>query len=318
MSTIKEITVPGTDFTIKADTIYTVLPKVDPNAPDGFKEHGTTKVIHPSVGNTVGAPYDRTMGVWDTGFYTHSPCLVGMPVEAKNKFIKDVNEFIVTPVEEIKGQGELDHKNNKFFDNLAITLANKVHFNTANPLDRLGLYFAVLGKELCPKDMVGNPLFGGAAYQVVNKEVEVSNKEQAELDNARAIGELYNLIRNDKDFLSKVFKYLRISDATISDEKTFVTVFNRYLKDKQDGYRNSTLFLKEIDKFRTKEGAQELEAYIMLLKLYDQKIVQINKSEYYLKGVSIGNSLKHAAMNAAKDPELMKQIVELSAEEDED
>ena len=89
------IKVPGIDFEIKSNTIYTVKPKVDPKAPDGFRNHGTTKVIHPAVGDTVTAPFDVAMGVWDTGFYPHSPCLRAMSEREREEHLKNIKKYLV-------------------------------------------------------------------------------------------------------------------------------------------------------------------------------------------------------------------------------
>lgn len=307
-----EIKVPETDFIIKSDTIYTVIPKPDPNAPDAFREHGTTKIIHPDISDTIGAPYSTEMGVWDTGFYEFSPCLVGMNSDEKEAFISLVTKAIVEPIEQIKGKGTLEHRNNEFYDELVIPLYNKVSFNTADPMQLLGLYFAVLSKQLCPKDNVGNPNFKYAAYQVVNREKEVTNLEQIKIDNTKAIGEFYKLMSTDKEKLSIIMKYLNISSTVLEDEDTFISVFSNYLEDKQDGYRNSKIFLQQLNKFDTAEGQEELYIYEALSKLYDQKKLKLFKQEYYLGTHNLGGSIKHAAMTALVNPEIQKLITEMS------
>lgn len=313
-----EIKVPETNFVIKANTIYTVIPKPDPNAPDGFKEHGTTKILHPDVGDTVSAPFDGRMGVWDTGFYDFSPCLLGMDNTEKSKFIETVTKHIVTPVERIKGTGTLDHSaKNDFFDNFVITLYNKVSFNTADPLQLLGLYLAVLGKDLCPKEHVGHPAFKKAAYQVVNREKEISNKEQTGLDKTKAIGEFYSLLNSDKKKVSILLQYLGISNTLIQDNEVFIKVFNRFLEDKEDGYRNSKIFLDTLGKFSSKEGEEELYVFKSLNELYDKKILKSFKQEYFLKEYNLGNSIKHAAMYAVTKPEIKQLIMELNADEED-
>lgn len=313
-----EIKVPGTDFVIKSNTIYTVLPKPDPNAPDAFREHGTTKIIHPDISNTVGAPYSEEMGVWDTGFYKFSPCLAGMNAQEKEDFVKIVNEHIVQPIEEIKGQGVLDHKNNKFYDDFVITLYNKVSFNTEDPFQLLGLYFSVLSKQLCPKQHLGNPNFKFAAYQVVNREKEISNKEQISIDKTKAVGEFYKMLNSNKTKLENILNYLNISSTVIEDEDTFITIFNRYLEDRQDGYRNGKLFLDTLEKFNTKSGEEELYIYKALDTLYGLGKLKLIKQEYYLNDFNLGSSLKIAAMTAVNNPNIKKLITELMATEEND
>ena len=318
MNTDFEIQIPGMDFVIKSNTIYTVIPKPDPNAPDGFKEHGTTKLIHPDVTNTVAAPFNVDMDVWDTGFYSFSPCLHGMTDSEKNAHVKNVQKHIVKKVEEIRGEGVLHHSaKNNFFDDFPITLYNKVSFNTAEPLQLLGLYLVILGKELAPKEYVGHPLFKKAAYQVVNREKEISNKQQIGIDKSRAIGEFYGLLKSDKDKLSIILTYLNISSTSIDDENTFITVFTRFLDDKQDGYRNSKIFLDTLNKFTGKDGEEELYIFKSLSDLLEKGELKIFKQEYFLGEHNLGNSIKHAAMFASSNSEIKKLIMQKTALSDE-
>jgi hypothetical protein len=319
MKTDFEIKIPGMDFVIKSDTIYTVIPKPDPNAPDGFKEHGTTKLIHPDVTNTVAAPFDVDMGVWDTGFYELSPCLRGMDKKEQKAHVKLVTEHIVDPVERIKGEGTLHHSaKNTFYDDFPIALYNKVSFNTADPMQLLMLYLVILGKDLAPKELSGHPQFKKAAYQVVNREKEISNKQQIAIDKGRAIGEFYSLLKSDADKLGILLTYLGVSTTTMQDEDTFITVFQNYLNDKQDGYRNSKIFLDSLDKFSSKEGEEELYIYDSLNKLYDKGELKTFKQEFFLREHNLGNSIKHAAMFVATKPELKKLVVELNSDEELD
>lgn len=318
MKTDFEIKVPGTDFVIKSNTIYTVIPKPDPNAPDGFKEHGTTKLIHPDITNTVAAPFDVDMGVWDTGFYEYSPCLRGMTQDEKIAHVKNVQEHIVDKIEQIKGKGTLDHSaKNNFYDDFPITLYNKMAFNTADPAQLLMLYLAILGKELAPKELSGHPMFKKADYQVVNREREISNKQQIEIDKSRAIGEFYGLLKSDNKKLSILLNYLGISRTVIEDEDTFITVFTRFLEDKEDGYRNSSIFLKTLEKFSTKEGEEELYIFKSLNDLLDKGVLKVFKQEYFLGDHNLGNSIKHAAMYASAKPEIKKLILQMVAEDEE-
>lgn len=313
-----QLKVPGTNFVIKSNTIYTLKPKPDPNAPDGFKKHGTTKVIHPEIGDTISMPFDTEMGVWDTGFYDYSPCLRGMDPQEREKFIEDVNEIIVKPVESIKGQDRLRHTaDNQFFDEYVVTLANKMAFNTANPLELFGLYLSLLGKQICPSDQVGNPAYKHAAFQVVDREKQRSSEEESSINNSKAIGKFYMLLQTDKDKLLNIFDYLGISRTAILDEETFITVFNKYLEDKQDGYRNGKIFLEHVAKFSTEDGEEELNAYSMLNDLYKKgDAVKVVRKEFYLKEHNIGNTIKHGAAKVVNDKELYKLLIELAGEAD--
>ena len=125
------------------------------------------------------------------------------------------------------------------------------------------------------------------------------------------------MLKSDKEKLLTIFRYLKVSDTLIQDEGTFITVFNRFLNDKEDGYRNGKIFLEHVDRFATEEGEEELNAFKLLNDLYAQKQVKVIKKEYYLKNINLGNSLKHAATKVANDPELYKLVLELTADEEQ-
>ena len=111
--------------------------------------------------------------------------------------------------------------------------------------------------------------------------------------------------------------YLGISSTAIQDTDTFISVFDRFLNDKQDGYRNGNIFLEHIEKFGTEEGEKELNIYSMLNQLYKEGVVKVNKKEFYFKNTNIGNSLKHAAAKIVASPELHKELIEAAADLEE-
>ena len=70
-------------------------------------------------------------------------------------------------------------------------------------------------------------------------------------------------------------------------------------------------------KFNTEEGIEELHLYQLISDLYDKGEIKIIRSEYYLKDIALGSTLKHSAMFAVTNPEVKRMIVELSAEEED-
>lgn len=313
MSTKKfEFTIPQTQFVMKSDSMYQVQPKMDASAPDGFKDAGTTKVISPDIGNTVHAPFNGEMKVWDTGFYKSSPILRGMKDEEKEEFVKQVQEHIVKPVEELKGEGVLSHQeNNEFLDNFGIELKAYRVLNTADPLQRLALYFAVIGKELAPKEHQSNPIYSKAQYVVVNREEAVNVRQEREMKKNEAIGLFYVLQRNDQEKMHDMLEYLNISNSKTTDKATLNSSFNRWLEDKTSGYQNSDIFVKTYNKFDSEEGAEELYLYKNLKMLHDKNLIKMQRGELFLDGKSIGAGYKLAAAFLMENQEDKKKVASL-------
>ena len=312
-----EFQVPGTEFSIKSNTIYKVTPKIDPDAPDGFVENKTTKVIHPDITTSVGAPYDVKMEAWDTGFYTSSPCLRGMSQEQKESLIKVLDENIVQKVEAIKGKDRLSHSNgNGFWDTFRIPLGTEIVFNTANPTELLQLYLAILGKNLAPKELENHPNFKKAQFCVVNNEAAVSAKQERDQEKLEANGLFYTLYHSDKDKLFKIMDYLNIVNSDKTDQSTLSSAFLAYLDDKSpSGYQNSKIFINTFNKFKSEAGENELYVYGILKELYGKGSVKLVRGEVYLDDQNLGNSFKLAAENAAQDSDIVKKLVQLSKNE---
>lgn len=309
-----EFQVPGTEFSIKSNTIYKVISKIDPDAPDGFVKEKTTKIIHPDVTTSVGAPWDVAMEAWDTGFYPASKCLRGMGEEQKKAMIEVLTENIVKPVEAIKGKGKLNHtKDNDYFDSFRIPLGTTVVFNTNNPVERLQLYLGILGKNLAPKEYENHPNFKKAQFCVVNNEEAVSAREERNFENTEAIGLFYGLLHSDKKKLFGILDYLDIVNSDKTDEKTLTTAFTRYLEDKSpEGYQNSKIFITTYRKFETEKGGEELYLYQVIKELFRKNIIKTVRGVVYLDDINLGNSFKLAAETANKSPEISKQLIELS------
>lgn len=309
-----EFTIPKTQFVMKSDSMYQIQPKTDSGAPDGFKENGTTKVISPDIGNTVHAPFNDEMKVWDTGFYRSSPVLRGMKDEEKEEIIKLLNEHIVKPVEELKGEGALSHQEkNDFLDNFGIELKAYRVLNTADPLQRLALYFAVLNRDLAPKEHSSNPLYGKAQYVVVNREEAVNVRQEREMQKNDAIGLFYVLQNSDKDKMHDLLDYLGIASTTTVDKATLNSAFNRWLTDKTTGYQNSKIFIDTYNNFDSEEGAEELYLYKKLKKLHNKNLVKMQRGELFLEGKAIGAGYKLAAaslMNNKADKEKISKLIE--------
>lgn len=309
-----EFTIPQTQFVLKSDSMYQIQPKSDASAPDGFKDNGTTKVISPDVGNTVYPPFDEEMKVWDTCFYKSSPSLRGMKDSEKEAYLKLVQEHIVKPVEELKGEGVLSHQeSNSFFDDFGVELKAYRVLNTADPLQRLGLYFAVLNRDLAPKEHSSNPMYSKAQYVIVNREEAVNIKQEREMQKNEAIGLFYVIQRQDKEKMYDLLDYLGIANSKTTDKATLNSSFNRWLSDKTSGFQNSEIFIKTYEKFDSEQGAEELYMYMKLKELHNKNLIKMNRGELFLEGKPIGAGYKLAAAHLianSEDKEKVSRLIE--------
>lgn len=307
------------DFNIRRDALYQVIPKLDSEAPEGFKEHKTSKIINPDIANSVpGAIFDRTKGIWDTGFYVESSALTrAIPnITERTKLVKDLEKYIVKPIETLQGKDSLSPRpdNNKYWDEFQVYVAKDKIFNTAKPEELLQLYLILLHKQVIPSHLESHPEYktSSAQYCIVDKDDAIDRRLQFEMETMEANGIFYDLMKNKKSDLVMLLDYVGLPVSGENPDNTVLTsMFNRYLKDKTDGYQNSKVFINAYKKFSTEDGENEVYFHSKLRKLFVKGKVKQRKNEIWFDDQYLGNSFKLAAAKVMEDKELQKQLLEL-------
>jgi hypothetical protein len=254
------------------------------------------------------------MEIWNTGFYKAAPCLRGLTPEQKEAIVDVLKKHIVDPVEAIKGVGKLAHDNgNSFWDSFRIPLGTEIVFNTANPVELLQLYLAILGKNLAPKALETHPNFKKAQFCVINSEEAISAKQETDLEKLEANGLFYTLFQSDREKLFNILDYLNIVSSDKTDKATLSSAFLAYLEDKTPtGFQNSKIFVSTYSKFKGDKGENELYTYGIIKELYKKDIVKVIRGEVFLDSTSLGNSFKLAAEYVASNEELSERLIELT------
>lgn len=290
---------------IKENSLYKVIDKPDSNAVTGLREHGSTKVPVEFMGNSAGCRYDKDKGVFDTGFYTQSPCYANLPREVREQKVRILREKIVEPYELVHGEDCLDNKNHKFWEEYEYILHEGKIFNTENIDDLLDLYIATLGYELTPKDSVGNPMFNESQFCVEDKEVSSKKRNERTQNYMKAMMSFATMLGPEKNKLISCLRFVRMpgSDNLDSDtqESTFHALFHDWVT---ADIKNVDDFMRVTDMVNKKPGLEEVVIFSHLLDLVGQnKVVKIG-GEYSFKENPLGPDLKTAAKNLASRPTL--------------
>lgn len=305
------------EFNVRKDALYQVMPKMDSEAPDGFKDYKTTKVINPDISNLLpGAIFDRSKNAWDTGFYVDSRALMkAVPnVTERTKLVKDLDKLIVKPIEAMQGKDRLSAKpdNNAYWDNFVVDVAKDKIFNTEKPEELLQLYLLLLHKQIIPSHLESHPEYkmSGAQYSIVDKEDAVDRKLQTEMETMEANGLFYGMMNTKKPDLLMLLDYLGLPVSGDPDNSVLVSMFSRFLKDKTDGFQNAKMFIKGHKKFMTEDGENEVYFHSKLKQLFTKGKVKQRKGEIWFEDEMIGNSFKLAAAAILADKELQKKLLE--------
>lgn len=304
---------------IKNNSIYKIINKSDSSAPSGFIKAGTTKLPSLGIGNSVPCRFVirnkvTNEGLYDTGFYTGSPCYVGMDEPKVKAMVHMLNEKIVKPYEELHEKGDLSHKNEKFWGSFSILLTDGKYFVTNKPDDLLELYIALRSCELTPKgkQFEGNPKFKDSQYCVEDKE-KVKNIEDERADNLMTCLTNFGiLLATDKSLLINILKYVQFVGFNIQvNPDTLQSSFYQWINKKD---ANVEKFKTAFDLADNEETKEIINLYVVVNKLAKTGVLKKQGAQYTYRNEPLGADLKTVAknLNHIKDFEDIKiELLEL-------
>lgn len=300
---------------IKENSLYKVIDKPDLNAIDGLREHGSTKVPLEFLGNSSGCRYDTSKQVFDTGFYTQSPCYANMDLSTRQQKVQILREKIIEPYELVHGEGKLDNKNEEFWLDYVVDLYEGKIFNTENVDDLLGLYIAMLSYELTPKDRTGDPAFRNSQFCVEDKEVTSSKRNERAQNYMKAVTAFALMNVNERAKLISCLRFVRMPGAdglsAEAQESTLNSLFHDWIN---DDVKNVDDFVRVTDLASKKAGLEEIVIYGHLIDFQMKKKVVKIGDEFAYKETPLGPDLKTAAKNLANKTSLKELKLELYKE----
>lgn len=300
-------------------SIYEVVPKYDADAPDGYRQFRSTKILSDTAGkNTHSAPFNEQVGVWDTGLYEDSPMYSGLSPEKRKVIAEKVEKLIKEPYERKFGKDKLDPTDPESpFWNYTDKNSFKIElypgrlFNTAYPEQRLELFIALANKNLCPKDQESSPYFRKAQFCIEDNNKARTLEQENNYYELEAMGVFYNLLNIPKK-LKLVLNYVGVktSKNVDLDKKLVTSQFNRFINHKEHGYQNKKDFIETAKIAEKPAGYNELKNFEILEELYRKGVVRKEFENFMLDEEILGTSLKEAAKKVTKEPSLQAKIVD--------
>lgn len=300
---------------IRANSLYEIDSKTDANAPDGFQEHGTTKILAADIKDIEpAATWNGAIGAWDTGLTKNSALLkAAFPDETvRNERIKELEEFVIRPYEDMIGEGSLraTSDNNEFWDNYIIKLGKGSTFNTAKVEELYQLIILLLKKKITPKEHETHPAWRDSAYTVVNKAELISREEEAAMRKVKCYTLFAELEK--KGGVAEVMDWLgaRVQDS--SSDTVKMSIFTRFIENKEDSYKNARDFILATEDYLDANKSEVFEIHKNLKELYRLgKGVTFRRGEVYLDEEYVGNNFKVAAKKVAEDRALKERLISL-------
>ena len=302
------------EFVLTNDGFYQIVSKFDADAPDGFQEFRTTKILDPDASAMPVnlAVWDEQRKMYDTGMTEYSAALTRMfpDIEARRVVLRAITKYILNPM--IERRGNVFEPNNvEFWDKESFTISLDHVFDTRKVEDLYALYLLVLHGNLAPKEFESTPKYKNYCYySVENRDQVVDLKHKRELEYNEAIALFFTLLNSNEKELMALLDWMKISNSADTDKALLNSIFTRWLK--EDMNQNPRDFLKIYeDMIKSPSGKRELEMYSNLVFLRKEGKVKQAFNTIKLDGEDIGANMKDATKNVLADEELTERVLKL-------
>lgn len=310
-------------FEIRSNSSYKVKDKPDGDAPTGFQELGVTKLPSDGVDECFQVPYKQVgangEGIWDTGFFVHSPCYANMEESQVKVMVKSVVDNLLKPYRSITGNPKaFEEGNEEFLGKTNFKIYTGLTFDTNNMFDLMTLYFALRGHKVAPEGSKGDSKYRNCAYLLIDKNRDVKEKDRRKALKFESIGLFQTLFEQDKTRLYAVLNWINLRVGETTDKMTAIGIFDEYISGSHD---KSEAFLNTVKESETKVGLDKLMLYQKLKDSANRnaKITKLPNGTYFYDGtIEIGKDLKSCADNISKlkDLDKVKRELLLLTEED--
>lgn len=298
-------------FSVMADSIYTVMDKIDYNLNKGFIDAGVSKV--PGTGDSASCPFDHASNVYKHGFLENSPVYAyESDKNAVRSKVKELQENVLKPFLAKRGLKEedlLSHKANSFWDDYMVSFNDGTKFRTNNPDHVMALYIAILSGRLAPVGLEDKARYVDSCYIVDSVETKRQRFSDTIKERYKAVSYIQNNIK-DLNKLKALFLYSGEDAEFLESEEATLVFFENIFKDnpsKIRSFNDTCLKYEEEDELKV-----EIELYRRLynLKKENSPLLTVSKNEISYKGVVLGVDLKSSAKKFAntEDEELMKEV----------
>lgn len=304
MSESVKLKVANTEFEI--GDILEIVPKMDYDAPSGFQQHGTTKLLMKGIAENHSPIFDEDLQMWDTGFDVIHPSNARIPQAEKEARVEAFNKYIRKPYED-KFRKELDATNDNFYSEYIYTVETGRKLDTRNEKDRLDLYFMLKDGAVC-EEKESDYYLKKAKYNIRNVKEAQTLEEKKNNTKFEAIGVLSTLLNtfeeNEGNEIYTILEWINITNLRGSDKGAVRNAVMKKFENEKIGYDMSKRFLQAYEMTKDDSKKEVMEMFSVLNKLSQRRKIEYKKRQYFIEGQLLGNNLKEAAEKAVTNEEL--------------
>jgi hypothetical protein len=296
---------------IRRNSIYEIVGKEDHTAPKAFMDLGTSKHPDPDIKEWKNMHYNLVSNVYDTGFYTGSPCYSGMNREEVQRQVDLRNKHIRYPFEQLVGENRLEHTNLEFWDGYAVQLKMGDAFFTADVKQLFDLYLLIQSRSVIPKEFEGSPAYPGAMYCVEDKEsvVDVKTRRiEQKMEAFRCFGQMKE---SDMDRLKYIMSWIGMDISDI-DIRTAATLFHARIEN-SNRPDSAEEFISLCKKSHDRITYDTMSIYHTLNRMLAGNRLVKGATGYAFEGFELGANLKEAARRLIVDKDMADAKIRIIA-----
>ncbi len=314
----RRVTVKVANTDIHIGETYEVIGKRDLDAPSGFIENNTTKLLMAGIQEVRCVPYDSDTERFNTGFEVHSPCNFKIPREEKEVLVSQYVKLIKEPFERAYNKNtdainvDFWAGNNSGAKPYMLEIWTGKKFDTSKTKDLFDLFHALKQGFICEEGEKDADL-QKASYCIKNTNKVISLQEERENNKFEANAVFATLLKtvdaDEDDTLYTILEWMQISNIRGADKETLKRTFIKLIANEKTGYDSAKRFLEAYGLSDSDKGREKMEIFAMLSKLQLKSKIEFKRSQYFLEDELLGNHLKGAADTALQKPELKNLIV---------
>lgn len=282
---------------IKKGKKYTLDHKFDGSAPDGLKKIEATRL--PFEKNTVidCIAFDENQSMFDTGFYSQSPCLQYYTQAERDELVPVYIKEIKKPFEALKNVDLSAHDTNEFLKSYRYELYVNKEFDTTKPIEMYELFNALLQGYVCNKDEK-NPFYRNSAQFNISNPQDVKNKSREKTKKRRQAFEKFVVMAdNNRDKLDLVLEYIGRDNPAKVDVEDLKDDYSIIINDLKTGMDFVERFLEASQKYDSEAGKEEMEFFAGAKRLLKASKIKKDKKGFVtaLGEQFLGTSLQDVA-----------------------
>jgi len=291
-------------FEVYDDRVYRVFNKQNLDAPSGLIKEKTSKIPSEGIGDTFSFKFIGE--IWDTGFHDKSPCYRQQEAADIKDMVATRRKNILKPYQDVKGDTTaFELSNPEFLDKPHFEVFDNQTYATSDPVQRMALYAALLGKKVAPRSEEKNPVYRLCSYLIDDATRVSKQKNEDGVNLTKAVRQFEKMYESDPESLKTILTWLSLgSFSEGTDIDTISTMFRERVQDDPAKIRQ---FLKAYDEIKGQEEGHL--KYFLHQKLVDQKGRNRNitvgaNGRFFYAGIELGPEPKSAAENLARNPDL--------------